>query len=127
MDKGRHRIVISEIPYQVNLTNLIERIADLARSGRMDGISDLRDESDRTGMNIIVELRRGAQPRTVLNRLYKYTPLQTTCSARVLALVNNEPLTLNLKRSLRIFIDHRVEVITRRTEFDLRKSKARDV
>lgn len=126
MDKGRHRIVISEIPYQVNLTNLIERIADLARSGRMDGISDLRDESDRTGMNIIVELRRGAQPRTVLNQLYKYTPLQTTFSARVLALVNNEPLTLNLKRCLRIFIEHRIEVLTRRSEFDLRKAKARE-
>ncbi len=126
MANGRHRIVISEIPYQVNLTNLIERIAEMARSGRLDGVSDLRDESDRTGMNIIIEMRRGAQPLTVLNRLYKYTPLQTTFSARVLALVNNEPLTLNLKRSLGIFIDHRIEVITKRTEFELRKSKARE-
>ncbi|MBT4533524.1 MAG: DNA gyrase subunit A [Chloroflexi bacterium] len=125
MGKDRHRIVISEIPYQVNLTNLIERIAEMARGGRLDGVSDLRDESDRTGMNIIIEMRRGAQPLTVLNRLYKYTPLQTTFSARVLALVNNEPLTLNLKRSLSIFIEHRVEVITRRTQFDLRKAKAR--
>ncbi|MBN1231695.1 MAG: DNA gyrase subunit A [Anaerolineales bacterium] len=123
--KGRFRIVISEIPYQVNLTTLIERIADLVRSGRIDGISDLRDESDRTGMNIILELKRGAQPQTVLNRLYKYTPLQTTFSAHILALVNGEPTTLSLKKALQVFIEHRNEVITRRTKFDLDKAKAR--
>ncbi|MEK6221688.1 MAG: DNA gyrase subunit A [Chloroflexota bacterium] len=123
--KNRHRIVITEIPYQVNLTNLIERIADLARSGRLAGISDLRDESDRKGMSIILELKRGAQPKMVLNRLFKFTPLQTTFGAQVLALVDGEPLTLPLKRALHIFIDHRLEVITRRTQFDLNKAQAR--
>lgn len=122
---GRHRIVITEIPFQVNLTNLIERIAELARSGRLEGVSDLRDESDRAGMSIILELKRGAQPRTILNRLYKYTPLQSTFSAQVLALVDNEPHLLSLKRALSIFIEHRREVITRRTEYDLEKAKAR--
>ena len=125
MDGGRFRIVISEIPYQINLTNLIERIAELARSGRLEGVSDLRDESDRNGLSIILELRRGAQPRTVLNRLYKYTPLMTTFSAQILALVDGEPITLTLKKSLQVFIEHRIEVITRRTRFDLEKAKAR--
>jgi DNA gyrase subunit A len=117
--------VVTEIPYQLNLTNLIERIAELARSGRLDGVSDLRDESDRNGLSIILELRRGASPRTVLNRLFKYTPLMTTFGAQILALVNGEPRTLTLKRSLEVFVEHRVEVITRRTEFELRKAKAR--
>lgn len=123
--KGRFRIVISEIPYQLNLTTLIERIADLVRNGRLDGISDLRDESDRNGMSIILELKRGAQPNTVLNRLYKYTPLQSTFAAQVLALVDNEPRLLSLKRALQIFIEHRQEVITRRSQFDLDKAQAR--
>ncbi|KAA3645298.1 MAG: DNA gyrase subunit A [Chloroflexi bacterium] len=123
--KGRFRIVISEIPYQLNLTTLIERIADLVRNGRLDGISDLRDESDRNGMSIILELKRGAQPNTVLNRLYKYTPLQSTFAAQVLALVDNEPRLLSLKRALQLFIEHRQVVITRRSQFDLDKAKAR--
>ena len=122
---GRFRIVISEIPYQTNLTNLIERIAELVRSGRLEGISDLRDESDRNGMSIVLELRRGAQPRMVLNRLFKYTPLQSTVSVQLLALVDGEPLTLSLKRALHIFIEHRVDVITSRTEYELKKAKAR--
>lgn len=125
MPKGRHRIVITEIPYQINLTNLIERIADLARGGKLGGIADLRDESDRNGMSIVLELRRGAQPSMVLNRLYKYTPLQSTFGAQVLALVNGEPRMLPLKRALVVYIDHRQEVITRRTQFDLDKAKAR--
>ena len=125
MSAGRFRIVISEIPYQINLTNLIERIADLARSGKLEGVSDLRDESDRNGLSIILELRRGAQPRTVLNRLYKFTPLMTTFSAQILALVDGEPLTLTLKRALHVFVEHRIEVITRRTKFELEKARAR--
>lgn len=125
MQGDRFRIVVSEIPYQINLTNLIERIAELARSGKLEGVSDLRDESDRNGLSIILELRRGAQPRTVLNQLYKYTPLMTTFSAQILALVDGEPLTLTLKRALTVFIEHRIEVITRRTEFDLAKAHAR--
>jgi DNA gyrase subunit A len=125
MRGDRHRIVIREIPFQTNLTNLIERIADLARSERLKGVADLRDESDRNGLSIILELRKGAQPRTVLNQLYKFTPLMTTFSAQILALVAGEPHTLTLKRSLQLFIDHRVEVITRRSEFELEKARAR--
>ncbi len=125
MRAGRHKIVITEIPYQVNQTKLIERIAALVRQGKLVGISDLRDESDRLGMSINIELNRGTQPRTVLNRLYKYTPLQSTFSTQLLALVGGEPLTLTLKRALKIFIDHRVEVINRRTKFDLKKAQDR--
>ena len=125
MKGGRFRIVVTEIPYQINLSNLIERIAEMARSGKLEGVSDLRDESDRNGLSIILELRRGAQPRTVLNRLFKYTPLMTTFSAQILALVNGEPLTLTLKRALHEFVQHRIEVITRRTQFELEKAKAR--
>jgi DNA gyrase subunit A len=125
MRGNRHRIVITEIPFQTNLTTLIERIADLARSGRLKGVADLRDESDRNGLSIILELRKGAQPRTVLNQLYKFTPLMTTFSTQILALIGGEPHTLTLKRSLEIFIDHRVEVITRRSEYELEKARAR--
>ncbi len=127
---GRHEIVITEIPYQVNKTTLIERIAELVREDKIDQISDLRDESDRRGMSIVIELKRGAQPRKVLNQLYKYTSLQTTFGAQMLALVadesgRGEPRTLPLKRSLQIFIEHRQTVIVRRTNFDLAKARAR--
>ncbi len=125
MGKGRYRIVITEIPYQLNKTTLLERIADLARSGKLDDVSDLRDESDRRGMSIIVELKRSAQPRKVLNQLYKYTPLQSTFGAQMLALVEGEPRLLSIKRALQIYIEHRVEVINRRTEFQLEKARAR--
>ena len=123
--RGRMRIVISEIPYQLNLTNLIERIADLVREGRLEGIADLRDESDRDGLSIVVELKAGAEPRLVLNRLYKYTPLQSTFAAQMLALVDGEPRLLSLKRALQIFVEHRQLVITRRSKFELEKAKAR--
>jgi len=122
---GRNAIIITEIPYQVNKTTLIERIAELVREGRIDAIADLRDESDRRGMSIVIELKRGAQPRRVLNQLYKYTPLQTTFSITLLALVNNEPRLLSLKRALQIYIEHRIQVITRRTRFELEKARAR--
>jgi len=122
MKGGRYRIVITEIPYQVNKTTLIERIADLARSGKIDEISDLRDESDRRGMNIVIELKKNSQPKKVLNRLFKYTALQSTFGVSMLALVDNQPRTLPLKKSLLLFIQHRQEVITRRTQFDLDKA-----
>ncbi len=122
---SRYRIVITEIPYQLNKTTLIERIADLARSGKIAAISDLRDESDRRGMSIIIELKRGSQPRKVLNQLYKFTPLQSTFGTQLLALVNGEPRLLTLKRALQIYIEHRLEVITRRTQFELEKARAR--
>ena len=125
MRTGRYKIVITEIPYQINKTTLIERIASLARSGKIDSISDLRDESDRRGMSIVIELKRGSQPKKVLNQLYKYTTLQSTFGVQMLALVNNEPKLLSLKRALQHFIEHRREVITRRTEFDLKKARAR--
>jgi DNA gyrase subunit A len=125
MGKDRHRIVITEIPYQLNKSTLLERIAELAREERIADISDLRDESDRRGMSIIVELKRGAQPKKVLNQLYKYTPLQSTFGVQLLALVNGEPHLLSLKRSLKVYIDHRLEVITRRTRFELGKARAR--
>ncbi len=125
MGSNRHRIVITEIPYQVNKTGLIERIAHLARSGKIDAISDLRDESDRRGMSIIIELKRGAYPQKVLNQLYKYTPLQSTFGVQMLALVKGEPRLLPLKRALLIYIEHRLEVITRRTRFQLQKALAR--
>ena len=115
MRGNRFRIIVTEIPYQINKTTLIERIADLAREGRLDGISDLRDESDRRGMRIVIELKRGVTPKKELNKLFKYTPLQTTFGVNNLALVNNEPRLLPLKRMLQVYVEHRVEVITRRT------------
>lgn len=123
--EGRYAIVINEIPYQLNKTSLIERIAELHREGKLDQISDLRDESDRTGMRIVVELKRGAQPKKVLNQLYKYTPLQSTFAVQLLALVNQEPRMLTLKRALQLYLEHRQVVITRRTLFELDKAKKR--
>jgi DNA gyrase subunit A len=125
MKSGRHQIVITEIPYQVNKSTLIERIAELVREDRIDMISDLRDESDQRGMSIVIELKRGAQPKKVLNQLYKYTALQTTFGVQMLALVGGEPRTLPLKRALHIFIEHRHIVLTRRTQFELNKAQAR--
>ncbi len=122
---GRHHIIITEIPYQLNKSSLIERIAELVREDKLDQISDLRDESDQRGMSIVIELKRGAQPKKVLNQLYKYTALQSTFGVQMLALVNGEPRLLTLKRALHIFIEHRVEVITRRTQFELDKARAR--
>ncbi len=122
---GRYQINITEIPYQVNKSTLIERIAELVRDDKIDQISDLRDESDQRGMSIIIELKRGAQPKKVLNQLYKYTALQSTFGVQMLALVDGEPRTLPLKRMLQIFIEHRQIVITRRSKFELAKAQAR--
>jgi len=122
---GRFAIKITEIPYQVNKTSLIERIAELVRSERLPEVSDLRDESDRNGMRIMIELKRGAQPKRVLNRIYKFTQLQTSFGINLLALVNGEPRLLSLKRALQIFIDHRHEVIVRRSQYELEKAKSR--
>ena len=122
---GRFRIIVTEIPYQVNKSALIERIAELVRAGTLDQISDLRDESDRRGMRIVIELKRGAAPKKVRNRLFKHTQLQTTFGVNALALVNNEPVTLSLRRALVVYVDHRVEVITRRSEYQLRKARER--
>jgi DNA gyrase subunit A len=130
MSGNRHRIVVTEIPFQVNKSAQIERIADLVREGRLDTISDMRDESDRRGMSIVIELKRGAQPRKVLNQLFKYTALQSTFGVQLLALVaddegHSEPRLLSLKRALQIYIEHRRLMITRRTEHDLARARAR--
>jgi DNA gyrase subunit A len=125
MRNNRFRIVITEIPYQVNKTSLLERIAGLVREGKLDEISDLRDESDRRGMSIVIELKRGTQPQKALNRLYKHTPLQSTFGIQLLALVDGVPRVLPLKRLLQIFLDHRIEVLVRRTQFELNKAQAR--
>lgn len=122
---GKSRIVITELPYQVNKASLIERIADLVRDHKIEDIADLRDESDRQGMSIIVELKRGAEPQPVINQLLKYTALQSGFSINMLALVAGEPKVLSLKRMLQLYVQHRQEVITRRTQFDLEKAKAR--
>lgn len=122
---GRFAIIIREIPYQLNKTSLIERIAALHREGRLDSISDMRDESDRNGMRIVIELKRGTQPKRVLNQLYKYTPLQSTFGVQLLALVDSEPRMLTLKRALTHYLEHRQVVITRRTLFELDKAKKR--
>ncbi len=125
MTGNRQRIMITEIPYLLNKSSLLERIAELARDGKLSDISDLRDESDRRGMSIIIELRRGAQPMKVLNQLYKYTPLQSTFGVQMLALVDGEPKLLSFKRMLQVYIDHRQDVIIRRSQFELRKARAR--
>ena len=126
MDQGsRFRIVITEIPYQLKKTTLIERIASLVREDKIKSISDLRDESDRDGMSIVIELKRTAQPRKVLFQLYKYTALQSTFGAQMLALIDDEPRLLSLKQSLTLYIDHRLNIIQRRTQFELDKAKAR--
>jgi len=122
---GKHEIIITEIPYQVNKTTLIERIAELVREDKIDQIADLRDESDQRGMSIYIELKRGAQPKKVLNQLYKFTALQSTFGVQMLALVDGEPRTLPLKRALQIFIEHRQTVIVRRSNFELAKARAR--
>lgn len=125
MDNGRYRIVVTEIPYQVNKANTLERIAILANEGKLEGIAGLRDESDRKGMRIVIELRRGAQPATVLNRVYKYSQLQTTFGVQMLALVDQQPRLLSLKRMLMIWIQHRIEIIERRSRYELGKARAR--
>lgn len=122
---GRNRIIVSELPYQVNKASLIENIAELVKDKKIDGISDLRDESDREGMRIVIELKRDANPNIVLNRLYKHTKMQDTFGVIMLALVNREPKVLNLKQILVYYLDHQKIVVRRRTEFDLDKAQAR--
>ena len=119
-------IIVTELPYQTNKAALIEKIADLVNDKRIEGISDIRDESDRDGMRIVIELKRDAYARVVLNNLYKQTPLQSNFGANMLALVNGEPQLLKLKDFLQVFLDFRIEVITRRTRYELRKAEERD-
>ncbi|HHL72637.1 MAG TPA: DNA gyrase subunit A [Bacteroidetes bacterium] len=122
---NRERIIISELPYQVNKKNLIEKIAELVRDKRVEGISDIRDESDRDGMRVVLELKRDAYPEAIINNLYKYTQLQTTFGVIMLALVEGRPVVLNLKQILQHFINFRHEVVVRRTRYDLDKAEKR--
>ncbi|MBD2296747.1 DNA gyrase subunit A [Anabaena sphaerica FACHB-251] len=122
----RDAIIITELPYQTNKAALIEKIAELVNDKKIEGIADIRDESDRDGMRIVIELKRDAYPRVVLNNLYKQTPLQSNFGANMLALVNGEPHVLTLKDFLRVFLDFRIETINRRTRYQLRKAEERD-
>lgn len=123
---GRHSIIIKELPYQLNKSTLIEKIADLIRERKITGIYDLRDESDREGIRVVIEVRRGEEVELVLNSLYKYTELQTTFGIIMLALVNNVPKILNLKQVLEEYLKHRFEVVTRRTQFNLNRAEKRE-
>lgn len=123
---NRFQIIVTELPYQVNKASLVEKIAELVKAGRIEGIHDLRDESDRTGMRVIIELKRDAQPRKVLNALFKHTPLQQSFGVNMLALVDGtQPRVLTLKRSLQLYLAHREEVVRRRTEFELLRARRR--
>ncbi|KKM11658.1 DNA gyrase subunit A [Clostridiales bacterium PH28_bin88] len=125
MSGGKSRIVVTELPFQVNKAKLVERIAALVRDKKIDGITDLRDESDRTGLRVVVELRRDANPTVVLNQLYKHTQMQDSFGVIMLALVDGRPQVLNLKSLLTHYLDHQKEVVTRRTRFELDKAEAR--
>ena len=125
MDNGKNRIVVTEIPYMVNKERLIGKIGDLVKNKRIDGITALRDESDRTGMRIVIELRRDVDANVILNRLFKYTQLQDTFGVIMLSLVNNEPKVLNLLEMLKYYLAHQEDVITRRTKYDLNKAEER--
>ncbi|MGB0165263.1 MAG: DNA gyrase subunit A [Luteibaculum sp.] len=122
---GREQIIVTEIPYQVNKAEMIKKTADLVNDGKLDGISDIRDESDRNGMRIVYDLKKDAIPNVVLNKLYKYTSLQTSFSVNNIALVNGRPETLNLKDLITNFVDHRHDVVVRRTQYELKKAEER--
>jgi DNA gyrase subunit A len=125
MGRGRSRIIITELPFQTNKSNLVERIAELVRTGLLEGITDLRDESDRQGMRIVIELSKTAEPEKVLTELYRRTPMQSTFSMIMLALVDSEPRLLNLKQALRVYLEHRIEVTGRRSRFELDRARKR--
>ena len=126
MSNGKNRIIVTELPYMVNKANLILKIADLVKEKKIDGITDLRDESNREGMRVVIELRKDVSPNIILNQLYKHTDLQTSFGIIMLALVNNEPKVLNLKDLLTYYIRHQEDVVTRRTQYDLNKAEERD-
>jgi len=124
-ERGKHSLVVTELPYQVNKADLVKKISELARDKKIDGITDVRDESDRQGMRVVIDLRRDARHISVLNQLYKFTAMQTTFGANMLAIVDRQPRVLTLKQILQHYIHHRENVITRRTRFDLAKAEAR--
>ncbi|MGN7414532.1 DNA gyrase subunit A [Paenibacillus sp. SAF-068] len=124
-NNNKARIIVTELPYQVNKARLVEKIAELVRDKKIDGITDLRDESDRNGMRVVIELRRDVNPGVVLNNLYKHTSMQSTFGINMLAIVNKEPKILNLREVLYHYLQHQIEVIRRRTQFELKKAEAR--
>ena len=125
IERNKSRIIITELPYQVNKTNLMEKIANLHRDGKLEGLTDLRDESDRTGMRILIETTRNVEPEEVLRKLYKYTAMESTFSIIMLALVDGQPKVLTLKQALKVYLEHRLEIVRRRSEFDLEKARKR--
>ncbi len=125
MSRGRKRIIVTELPYLTNKSSLIEKVAEFVRDGTLDGVSDLRDESDRQGMRIVIELNKSADPDEILRTLYKRTTMQGTFGINILALVKGQPQKLNLKQALKVFVDHRLEVVKRRSEFELKKAEER--
>ncbi|MBE5897694.1 MAG: DNA gyrase subunit A [Lachnospiraceae bacterium] len=126
MDNGKNRIVVTELPYNVNKAKLVEYIGKLHRDKKIDGITDLRDESNREGIRVVIELRRDVNPNVILNQLYKHTQLQDTFGVIMLALVNNQPKVLNILEMLKYYLDHQKDVVTRRTKYDLNKAEERD-
>ncbi len=126
IDRGqRQAIIVDEIPYQVNKKNLLERMAELVHEKKLEGISHIQDESDKSGMRVVIELKRGEVPEVVLNNLYKQTQLQDTFGMNMVALIDNQPKLCNLKDLIAIFLEHRREVVTRRTVYELRKARER--
>jgi DNA gyrase subunit A len=125
MSRGRQRIIVTELPYMTNKSSLIEKIAEFVRDGKLEGVSDLRDESDRNGMRIVIEMTKSANPDAILKTLYKRTTMQGTFGINILALVKGQPHKLSLKQALKVFLDHRLEVIKRRSEYELKKSQER--
>lgn len=125
IERNKSRIIITELPYQVNKTSLLEKIANLHRDGKLEGLTDLRDESDRTGMRILIETTRNVEPEEVLRKLYKYTAMESTFSIIMLALVDGEPKVLTLRQALKVYLEHRLEIVRRRSEHDLEKAQTR--
>ena len=123
---GKFNIIISQIPYQVNKARLVAKIAELVKNKRLEGIADIRDESNKDGIRIVIDIKRDGKPKTILNKLYKYTEMQKAFNANMLALVNGEPRILNLKRILELFVQHRQEIVIRRSEFDLAKAREQE-
>ena len=124
--KGKMQIIISEIPFQINKSKLIMKIADLVKNDKIEGIADIRDESAKEEIRIVIDLKKDSKPNILINKLFKYTDLQTVFNSNMLALVDGEPKTLNIKNILEIFIEHRINIIQKRTEFDLKKAKERE-
>ena len=125
-ENGKHRIIVTELPYQVNKSELIKTMADLVKDKKVEGISDIREESDKDGMRIVIDCKKDANPQVLLNMLYKHTELQVSNGITLLALLDGEPKVLNLKQILEAYVKHQIDVVTRRTKYDLAKTEERE-